>query len=130
MSKEPKKTPKKARTRPKVIRNGEPVDKNSTQIISDQREKLMASESVERHQVDEGDPIKLNSTKTEEIYTAGQSIECSNCSGISPSPRMYRYKSTSRGPATLCEGCDEDAEVRSFYKLDALDKYRKKPKVG
>jgi hypothetical protein len=120
---------KKPARRIKAFRNSEPIDKTSPQIRSDQRERLMALGSAEVRRVKNRAPIKLNSKKPKEIYTAGKHIFCDGCRRHSPTRRMYRYESSSRGSVTLCEICDEKAEVRSFYKLDALDRNRKRIKI-
>jgi hypothetical protein len=120
---------KKPKLRVKVLRNGEPVDPHSTQIRSDQAEKLKKERPPAIRRTLPDAPIKLNSKIPEIIYSAGQNLKCDQCEKISPTKRMFRYRSTSRGSVTLCEICDEKAEVRSFFKLDALDRYRKQIKV-
>lgn len=113
----------------KVIRNGEPFDPNSTQIRTDQVDRLKKERPPVIRSTSPDAPVKLNSKTGEVIYSAGKKIVCEQCKKINPTKRMFRYKNSSRGQILLCEKCDELAEVRSFYKLDALDFPRKEYKV-
>jgi ferredoxin-like protein FixX len=120
-------------TKPKILRNGQVVDKNAPEIRQDQRARLKELCDDPPTTIVKSGPqthIRLNSREAEVIGTTGKMIECGECRKLSPTRVMYRYKSSSRGSVTLCQRCDETAEVRSFYKLDALDPVRKKIKVG
>lgn len=57
---------KRSSDRIKVFRKGEIVDRNSTEIRADQREKLTKERTPQVKQVSEGDRVKLI-TKTPEI---------------------------------------------------------------
>lgn len=121
--------PKKKPGKIKVIRKGELVDPRSTEIRSDQAKRLKQVPRPEIKRVQPNDQIKLVSRKIDPVYTAGKLIECASCKQISPTKSMYRYKASSRGTIILCEKCHDAAEVRSFYKLDALDSVRRKIKI-
>jgi hypothetical protein len=120
---------KKPKPRIKVLRNGEPVDPHSTQIRSDQSEKLKKERPPAIRHTSPDAPIKVNNKTPEIIYSAGKNLKCDQCEKTNPTKRMFRYRNSSRGQILLCERCDEQAEVRSFYKLDALDFPRKEYKV-
>jgi hypothetical protein len=117
----------------KILRNSEAVDRNSSAIRSDQSAALKAlcnnppTTVVKR---DTESRVKLNTNKAEKLYTAGKTIICAGCERLSPTKVMYKYKNTSRGEVILCQKCYEDAEVRSFQGLDALDRKRKRIKIG
>jgi len=121
-----KKVPAKIR----VIRKGESVDPRSTQIRSDQAERLKLERSPQTTSVLRQDHVKLMGSRLDPIYTAGKLLECAGCVKVSPTRRMFHYKKSSRGPIYLCESCHDLAEVRSFYALDALDRGRRKVKVS
>lgn len=74
--------------------------------------------------------LKLISKGSTQIYSAGKIIVCHACRKVSPNKRMYSYRRSSKGAVTLCESCDESAELRSFYDLDGLDFPRKKFRIG
>jgi len=114
----------------KVFRNGEPVDPQSTEIRTDQSERLKKERPPVIRRTLPDAPVKLNSKTPGSIYSVGKTLKCDQCEKINPTKRMFRYKNSSRGQILLCETCDERAEVRSFYKLDALDFPRKEYKVG
>lgn len=120
---------KKGKPKIKVIRNGETVDPHSTQIRIDQSKRLKTPRPPTIRNVGSDHPVKLNSKAPRQIYTAGIFVECTACKVSSPTKRMYEYPQSSRGRIVLCESCDEIAELRSFYKLDALDRPRKQYKV-
>jgi hypothetical protein len=112
---------KKQAAQIKVIRNGERVDRNSPQIRTEQASRLKKEKATILREVTTSEDVKLLSKKPEEIYSAGKQIRCRECDGLTPTPRMFRYPGSSHGAIILCEICDEKVEVRSFYKLDALD---------
>lgn len=122
---------KKPKPKVTVIRSGEVVDPRSTQIRSEQSSKLRKDNATVLHKVSTSDDLKLLSKKPEAIYSAGKRIKCRECSRISPTPRMFRYPQSSHGMIILCETCDEETEIRSFYNLDAMDspRIRKQYKV-
>lgn len=115
--------------RVKIIRNGELVDSTSPQIRTDQGEKLKRLGTTSFRRTKATEPVKLCAGKPVEIYTANKIITCSGCRKVNPTKRMNRYARTSRGQVILCESCDENAEIRTFCNLDALDFPRKKIKV-
>jgi hypothetical protein len=120
---------RKPKARIKILRNNELVDPHSTKIRSDQAEKLKSLADATVRRAKPTSRIKLVSKKPDEIYTAGKIINCDACKKINPTKRMYRYRNSSRGQIILCERCDENAEVRSFRGLDALDFHRKEIKI-
>lgn len=119
----------KLKAKIKVIRNGEPVNPQSTNIRTDQVERLKMDRPPQVRTVGPSEPVKLSTRSAKQIYTTGKMIECVSCKKVSPTIRMFIYDQSSHGMISLCEQCDERAEVRSFYKLDALDKFRKKSRV-
>lgn len=119
----------KVRPRIKIIRKGEPVDPHSTHIRSDQSAKLKGAALAKIRKVKNDDAVLLKSKTSTPIYSTGRIIKCNGCQKMSPTKRMYKYSRSSRGMIVLCERCDEDAELRTFYKLDALDWPRKLYKV-
>lgn len=120
----------KKRPRVKIFRNHELVDRHSTVIRSDQAENLKKLGKPKMKKAVPGAPFKLTSKTSVPIYTAGKMIKCFACEKISPTKRMYRYGHSSSGEVILCEKCDENAEMRSFCRLDALDFPRKAIRIG
>lgn len=115
--------------RPKVVRNGQIVDRNSTEIRPDQREKLTQDRPPAVREVLESDQVKLITKAPEIVYGTKKNLWCNHCKKNSPTRRMFSYANTSQGPVVLCEFCNADAEVRSFLRLDVLDKHRKKFRI-
>jgi hypothetical protein len=119
----------KVRPKIKIIRKGEPVDPHSTHIRSDQSAKLKDAALAKIRKVKNDAAVLLKSKTSTPIYSTGKLLKCDGCQEVNPTKRMYKYNRSSQGRIILCERCDEDAELRTFYKLDALDWPRKQYKT-
>lgn len=116
----------------KIKRNGKLIDlgdPHSTRIRAEQVEKLKRLATVTIRRVKNDRSIRLQSKTSTPIYSTGKLIKCDGCQKISPTKRMHQYSRSSRGAIILCERCDESAERRTFFKLDALDHPRKQYKM-
>jgi hypothetical protein len=117
--------PKKPPRKPRIVRRGELLDPTSTQIRMEQSEKLKKPRQPTLRIATEDEPVKLISKDPTFLYTSGKTrLQCDHCDRTNPTKRMFVYEQSSHGKVTLCETCDEEAEVRSFYKLDAMDSRR------